>query len=106
MIVSFNNRLDDEEVTDDLLTPYNRYTYLKSMQEFTDSGSELLVIDHEELHNPTHLSTSEKDLPKVEEFPVPILTQAGKYMNCLLKERKEYIQVEFNMLSDALTSEE
>ena len=88
------------------------------MQEFIDSQSDLLVLgtEEEKSQGDEHFKTISRaqidsETPeKVEEFPVPITTQAGKYYYHLLKEKKEEfkcIQIDYNIeMTEAFTTEE
>ena len=89
------------------------------MQEFIESESELLVLGTNEEENSngdeqfkiiSKAKINSKILEKLEEFPVPIITQAGKYFYSLLKEKQEEfkcIQVDYNIqMTEAFTTEE
>ena len=88
------------------------------MAEFKDSNSQVIVIgtdeDHKEAQSDHFQVISRSELDKAElevvnEFPVPILTQAARYFYSLLKNKRETyqcIQVEFNVDSKAFKTEE
>ena len=108
LIISFNHSFDIEDVEGDLLTPFNRYTYLYSTGEFTDSESDVLFIGPENTDSslPDHFnckSISEiKDstFDSVEEFSIPILTKAAKCFYWIVREKRlnyNFIQVDFNI---------
>ena len=108
LIISFNHSFDFEEVKDDILTPFNRYTYLQSTGEFTDSESDVLFIgpDCSDTKLPEHFDFKSIDdiqdslYDPIEELTIPIITKAAKYFYWLIREKRNdysYIQVDFNI---------
>lgn len=108
LVVSFNHSCDFEEVKDDVLTPFNRYTYLASTGEFAESQSDVLFIGPSDEHHTLqdHFNCKpideirDSDYDAVEGFSVPILTKAAKFFFTLLREQREeykFIQVDFNI---------
>jgi hypothetical protein len=111
LLISLSHWIDAEEVSDGLLTPFNRHTYVIEMPEFHESGSNLVILgtkeDYSSLSIPNweiiQKSTVISQNPEwVEKLQVPILTEMGKFFYNFLKEKcKTYscVQVDLNVQS-------
>ncbi|CAI2373451.1 unnamed protein product [Moneuplotes crassus] len=120
LIISLSSICDDEKIEENgLVTPFNRHTYLRNMEEFVESQSQLILLGAYEEHKAVGdsqfkvIPREEIDLASPEnpeDFPVPIVTKAGKYFYQLLKESSDIfkcIQVDYNIqMAEAFSTEE